>query len=86
MKGRNIKIIVIVFIIGISIYKKDLIIELFKTNKEHEKNNLSNQNKNSIKPPTAIAHEEDTRHHEDTLTEEQSIVEGMECIRLPRTR
>ncbi|MBP4136756.1 hypothetical protein [Flavobacterium geliluteum] len=80
MKGRNIKIIVIVFIIGILIYKKDLIIEFFETNKQHEKNNLSNQNENPIEPPTAIAYKEVAGHEEDTLTEEQSVVKGIEDV------
>jgi hypothetical protein len=74
MKGRNIMGVIIVLIIGISIYKKDLIIKLFETNKENKKNNLSNQNENSIESPTAIAYEEVTRYVEDTLNEEQSIV------------
>lgn len=81
MKGRNITIVIIIFIIGISIYKKDQIIELFKTNEEHKKNNLSNQNENSIEPPTAIAFEEvATRHEEDPLTEEQGMIEEMKNI------
>ena len=80
MKGRNITIVVIIFIIGISIYKKDQIIELFKTNKEHKKNNLSNQNENSIESPTAIAFEEVARYEEDPLTEEQGMIEEMKNV------
>jgi len=77
MKRRNIIMVVIVFIIGISIYKKDLIIELFEKNKEDKKSNLSNQNESIVESPAAIAYEGVTINEKDTLTEKQKIVKGM---------